>query len=80
MTKNMSTLDRKLRGYAAAPVLRLVALLLGRELLERFWENHDATRRRSKDQYRSAVFAHSSTQAANALAVKLEVEQATGVF
>jgi hypothetical protein len=29
MTRNMSTLDRKLRGYAAAPVLLLVALLVG---------------------------------------------------
>jgi hypothetical protein len=29
MTKNMSTLDRKLRGYAAAPVLLLLALLVG---------------------------------------------------
>ena len=30
-----------------------------RELLERFWQSHDATRLRSKDQYRSAIFAHS---------------------
>lgn len=29
MTKNLSTLDRKLRGYAAAPVLLVVALLVG---------------------------------------------------
>jgi peptide-methionine (S)-S-oxide reductase len=49
-----------------------------RELLERFWENHDATRRRSKEQYRSAVFAHSRTQEAIAIAAKLEVEQASG--
>ena len=29
MTKNMSTLDRKLRGLAATPVLLLLALLVG---------------------------------------------------
>lgn len=29
MTKNMSTLDRKLRGYAAAPLLMIAALLVG---------------------------------------------------
>ena len=29
MTKNMSTLDRKLRGYAAAPLLLIAALLVG---------------------------------------------------
>jgi peptide-methionine (S)-S-oxide reductase len=49
-----------------------------RELLERFWENHDATRRRAKDQYRSAVFTHSPEQAAVARAVKHEVERAEG--
>jgi peptide-methionine (S)-S-oxide reductase len=49
-----------------------------RELLERFWENHDATRRRAKDQYRSAVFTHSPEQAAIARAVKREVERAEG--
>ena len=49
-----------------------------RELLERFWENHDATRRRAKDQYRSAVFTHSPEQATIARAVKEEVERAEG--
>ena len=29
MTKNMSNFDRKLRGYAAAPLLLIVALLVG---------------------------------------------------
>jgi hypothetical protein len=29
MTRNMSTVDRKLRGYAAAPMLLLLALLAG---------------------------------------------------
>jgi len=49
-----------------------------RELLERFWENHDATRGRAKPQYRSAIFTHSPEQAAIAQAVKEEVERAEG--
>jgi peptide-methionine (S)-S-oxide reductase len=49
-----------------------------RELLERFWENHDATRARAKAQYRSAIFTHSPEQAAIAEAVKRELEHAEG--
>ena len=29
MTKNMSTLDRRLRGFVAAPLLVVIALLIG---------------------------------------------------
>ena len=49
-----------------------------RELLERVWESHDATRMRGNDRYRSAIFTHSPEQAAIARDLKEELERSAG--